>query len=121
MYTFLLVLVVAAFGLLAHIAQKNPRLQRALRLIILLVGIGEAALLAKQIGHGSHNSFILAITCLMTFLILFRPFRQALSWFFTALNVICTGRILLALIRKKKERQSFFGKEKFFNLILFHI
>ena len=120
-YDFLLIIIAAVLGLLAHLSRNRYWLAWILRTVIFTAGLCEFSwLFAASLGaNGFTDSYPPAITILtilfpMTWLLLFMPIRELASGLFTSLDLIITGQVLVPLIRKKVKAADYFAKKKIF-------
>ncbi len=116
MLDFLLILILALLGLLAHVARKRRWLEWILRFVIVAVAVAEGLLLITPlelfISFWAINALVFAVAT--TFLILFMPVRKGFSWLFTGADLLITGQILLPLIRKNIKAAEYFLSKKIF-------
>jgi hypothetical protein len=100
----IVIIIFCLMGLAAHGANKHPWMEWTLRV---LFGFSFAAELYTVLviyprDPAYANPWIYAITSVMaasTGLMLFRPFRLLLSYFFTAINQLISGQFLIQLLR----------------------
>ncbi len=117
MFDFLLILVLALLGFLAHVAKTRRWLELTLRGVIILVALLEGISVFSASAELFFNpwiSSVLSSAMLISLLILFKPIRRCFSWIFTGLNLLITGQILLPLIRKKLKASEYFAQHKVF-------
>ncbi len=116
MYELLFILIIATLGLLSHIAINHRKLKWLLRFIIGTISVMDAALFIrlKDVPDNFYLANIFAASSILSFLVLFLPFRKFISWLFTFLQLIITGQILLPVIRKKLKASEYFGQKRIF-------
>jgi len=117
LYDFLLILILAVLGLLAHVAKTRRWLEWVLRSIIVLIVVLEGLSVfsaSADLLFNPWTSAVLTTAMLATFLSLFIPVRHFLSLLFTGLDLLVTGQILLPLIRKKLKASEYFQQKKIF-------
>ncbi len=121
MYDFLLILIAAILGLLAHLSRNRHWLIWVLKAVIFMTGLLEFVWLTilslgkyADTPFNSHQIAILMILFSATWLLLFMPVRQLASWLFTGLDLIITGQILVPVIRKKVKAAEYFLRKKVF-------
>jgi len=116
LYDFLLILILALLGILAHVARKRRWLEWILRFVIFTVAILEGLLLIAPlelfISPWAINALSAAV--LSTLLLLFMPIRRLFSWLFTGLDLLITGQILVPLIKKQVKAAEYFLQSKIF-------
>jgi len=117
LFDFLLILILAVLGLLAHVAKKQRWLEAVLRGVIILISLLEGLSVFSASAELFFNpwvSSVLSSCMLSSILILFIPIRRCLSWILTGFNLVITGQILLPLIRKKVRKLEYFSQHKIF-------
>ena len=116
MYDFLLILILAVLGLLAHVARKHRWLEWILRFVIFAVATLEGLLLITplELFVSSLAINVLISTALISGLILFMPVRGLFSWLFTGIDLVITGQIFVPLIKKQINATQYFLSNKIF-------
>lgn len=110
MYDFLLILILAVLGLLAHVARNRRWLQWILRIVICIVAFLEGLLLITPVDlfFSPWVSSVLAVAFFCSLLVLLMPVRRLVSWFCTGLDLIVSGQIFVPLIKKNINAAEYF-------------
>jgi len=114
---FLLIMILALLGILAHVAQTRRWLEMVLRGLIILVALLEGLSVFSASAELFFNPWITSVlnsAMLTSILCLFIPIRRCLSWILTLLNLTVTGQIFLPLIRRKLKALEYFSQYKIF-------
>ncbi len=116
MYDFLLILILAVLGLLAHVARNRRWLEWILRIVICVVGLLEGLLLITPVDllFSPWVSSVLSVAFVCSLFVLFMPIRRLVSWFCTGLDLIITGQLFMPLIKKNIEAAEYFLTKKIF-------
>lgn len=117
MFDFILILILAILGILAHVARTRHWLEIILRGLIVLVALLEGLSIFSATAELFFNSWISSVissAMLATVLILFIPIRRSFSWVVTALDLFISGQVFVPLIRKKIKAADYFLQRKIF-------
>ncbi len=103
-------------ALLSHLARKLRPIEYILRLSVLSIAIFESLLSIwlTQFPALSYLCITYGLAAISTFLILFKPCRQFMSWFITGIQTLITAEIIYPLIRKDIEAKKYFYHKRIF-------
>ncbi len=103
MYDFLLILILAALGLLAHVAKTRRWLEWILRSVIVLIALLEGLSVfstSAELLMNPWTNAVLTWTMVTTLASLLMPVRKVFSLLFSGIDLLFSGQLFVPLIKK---------------------